>query len=157
MIRPATPSDAAAICAFWTPQIRDTVVTFNSEPYTEAQIAEMITSRPGFFVAEVEGEPVGFATYFQFRGGVGYRHTMEHTIILAPRAQGHGLGRALMTALIEHARANHVHSLFAGVAGENGSGVAFHAALGFEEVARLPQVGRKFDRWMDLILMQKRL
>ncbi|MBU2993903.1 GNAT family N-acetyltransferase [Octadecabacter sp. 1_MG-2023] len=157
IIRPATQNDGAAIAAFWSPQILDTVVTFNSVPKSADDVAEMIAARPCFLVAEVAGEVIGFVTYDQFRGGVGYRHTMEHTIILAPDAKGQGAGRALMLAAMEHARARQVHSLWAGVSGENAAGVAFHAALGFEQVAVLPQVGRKFERWMDLVLMQKRL
>jgi phosphinothricin acetyltransferase len=98
---------------------------------------------------------VGFASYAQFRGGVGYRHTMEHTIILGPAARGRGLGRALMTAIEDHARAGGTHSLFAGVSAGNPEGRAFHAAMGFAETAVLPQVGYKFGRWLDLVLMQK--
>jgi len=156
-VRTATHEDAGAICAIWTPQILDTVVTFNSEPYSGEQVAQMIAARPCFLVIEVNGTVLGFASYSQFRGGIGYAHTMEHTIILAPEASGQGAGRALMQVLMDHARAADTHVLVAGVCAENAAGVAFHSALGFEQVAVLPEVGRKFDRWMDLVLMQKRL
>jgi phosphinothricin acetyltransferase len=82
---------------------------------------------------------------------------MEHTIILAPAAIGRGLGRSLMAAIEAHARGQGVHSMFAGVSGENAAGIAFHAAIGYVPVAVLHQVGFKFGRWMDLHLMQKLL
>lgn len=157
ILRDAAPTDAAMICAFWNPAIRDTVITFNSVQKTQAEVAQMIAARPFFHVVELNGQVQGFVTYDQFRGGVGYRHTVEHTIVLAPAAQGQGAGCALMEVAVAHARAAAVHSLIAGVSGENAAGVAFHAAMGFETVATLPEVGRKFDRWMDLVLMQKRL
>lgn len=157
IIRPANVSDAAAISAVWTPQILHTNVTFNSIPKSPGDVADMIANRPCFLVAVIDDAIVGFVTYDQFRGGIGYAHTMEHTIILAPEAQGQGAGRALMQAAIEHARAADIHALWAGVSGENTAGVAFHKALGFEHIAVLPEVGRKFDRLMDLVLMQKRL
>ena len=159
MIRPAHPSDAAQICAIWNPEIRDTLVTFNSVERTPDDITSMIADKgDGFVVFEGNDENVlGFAFYGQFRGGVGYRHTGEHTIVLAPAARGQGAGRALMDAICDHARNAGFHSLFAGVSAGNPDGVAFHARLGFDTVARLPQVGRKFDRWIDLILMQKML
>lgn len=159
MIRPARPSDAAAIAAVWNPFIRDTAVTFNPVEKSEGDIAAMIADRQtaghGFLVAEQAGAVIGFASYAQFRGGAGYARTMEHTIILSPAAQGTGLGRALMTALEDHARAAGIHSLIAGVSAENPAGRAFHAAIGFAEISILPQVGHKFGRWMDLVLMQK--
>ena len=157
IIRKAIAQDGAAIADFWTPQILETVVTFNSVPKTAQDVADMIAQRPCFLVAEIAGTVVGFVTYDQFRGGVGYAHTMEHTIILAPKAQGQGAGRALMEAAIQHARAADVHALWAGVSAENAPAVAFHKSVGFEQIAVLPQVGRKFERWMDLVLMQKRL
>ncbi|MDP1668517.1 GNAT family N-acetyltransferase [Phaeovulum sp.] len=161
MIRPADPRDLAPIMAFWNPMIRETTVTFSSEQKTEAGLAEMIASRRAagaeFLVAEAGGQVLGLATYAQFRGGNGYAHAMEHTIILAPAAQGRGLGRALMLALEGHARAAGCHVLVAGVSGENTAGIGFHAAIGFVETGRMPQVGRKFGRWLDLVLMQKTL
>ena len=157
IIRAATAQDAEAISAIWTPQILKTVVTFNSIPFAADAVAQMIADRPCFLVVERAGQIAGFATYFQFRGGIGYVHTMEHTIILAPEVTGQGAGRVLMQALMDHACAANVHMLMAGVCAENVAGIAFHRALGFDHVAVLPEVGRKFGRWMDLVLMQKRL
>lgn len=156
MIRPATPADAPAIAAFWNPLIRDTVVTFNPVEKSESEIAGMIATREGFLVAD-QGGILGFATYAQFRGGLGYAFAQEHTIILAPAGQGRGIGRALMTALADHARAHGHHILMAGVSGSNPAGIAFHAALGFAQVGRIAQAGWKFGRWHDLVLMQKML
>jgi L-amino acid N-acyltransferase len=97
----------------------------------------------------------GFATYFQFRGGPGYAYTMEHSIHIPAKARGRGLGRALMAHVEAHASAAGVRSIFAGISGENSDAIAFHAALGYIQTARLPQVGQKFGRWHDLVLMQK--
>lgn len=158
-LRDALASDATAIAAIWNPVIRDTAATFSTTEKTAQGLAEEIATRQSegkaFLVAEAAGVILGFATYFAFRGGPGYRFTMEHTVILSPEAQGRGVGRALMAALEDHARGAKVHSMFAGVSGDNPDGIGFHAALGYGEVARLPQVGHKFGRWMDLVLMQK--
>lgn len=154
-IRPALVSDAEAIAAIQNPIIRETAITFNSRERSAEEIAQAIKSLPCFLVAEWEGRVAGFLSYDQFRRGVGYARTMEHTIVLDPSVNGRGLGRLLMAAAEDHARDNGVGSLWAGVSGENPAGVVFHARLGFEEVARLPAVGFKFGRWMDLVLMRK--
>ncbi len=159
MIRDAAAIDAPAIAAIWNPVIRDTAITFNSAEKSPAEIAALISDRQAaghaFLVADQAGQIAGFATYAQFRGGVGYARTMEHTILLAPSAQGSGLGRALVTAIEDHARAAGAISLFAGVSAENPAGRAFHARMGYEQVAILQRVGFKFGRAMDLVLMQK--
>ncbi|MWD27012.1 GNAT family N-acetyltransferase [Aquicoccus sp. SCR17] len=158
IIRPAAPADATPIAAFWNPMIRDSAVTFSTEERTPERIAEDIAARgPLFLVAEDGGRVLGFATCFQFRGGPGYRHTMEHTIILAPESWGRGAGRALMEGLAQAAREAGAHSLIAAISAENAPALAFHAALGFAQAGRLPEAGRKFGRWMDLVLMQKML
>ena len=155
-LRPARREDAAAIAAIWNAVIDHTAITFTTERKSASGLVADIADRgPAFQVAEESGRVLGFATYFPFRGGPGYAFTKEHSIQLVRDARGRGLGRALMAALEDAARAERVHSLWAGVSGENPDGVAFHSAMGFAEVARLPQVGRKFDRWMDLVLMQK--
>jgi len=105
-VRQAEARDAQRICAIWNHVIETSAVTFTTEAKTEAGIVADIAARgAGFQVAELDGTIVGFATYFQFRGGPGYRHTMEHSIQLAPEARGRGAGRALMAALEAAAQA----------------------------------------------------
>lgn len=158
-IREARPDDAQAIMELWNPVIKDSAVTFTSAQKTVAELKQQIQAchcdGRGFFVAEDTQGLIGFCTYFQFRNGPGYAHTMEHTIVLADRARGLGLGRKLMQSIFCHASAAGVHSLWAGVSAENPDGIAFHKSIGFTEVAILPKVGRKFDRWLDLVLLQK--
>lgn len=160
-LRPALASDSAGICALWNPIIRDTFVTFNSIEKSEADVAAMIAQKQadghGFWVAVNAQGVVGFATYGQFRGGVGYAHAMEHTIALHASIYGRGVGRGLIKTLEDHARSQGVHCMIAGVSAVNQAGVAFHAALGYATIATVPEVGRKAGRWLDLILMQKLL
>lgn len=156
MIRPARPEDAAAIADIWNPIIRDTTITFTTAEKDPQTLAQEIKGGAPLWVAQGDdGGVVGFACAFQFRGGPGYAHSFEHSVHVLDTQRGKGIGRALMSALEGHLRDAGIHTLFAGVSGENSSGVAFHAALGFAEVARLRDVGRKFGRWHDLVLMQK--
>ncbi len=109
-------------------------------------------------VAEVAGTVVGFTAYGSFRGSgkwPGYRHTVEHTIHVHENYWRRGFGRSLLEALIERAHANGVHVMVAAVDGANTESIAFHERLGFTTVARMPEVGRKFDRWLELVLMQR--
>lgn len=158
MIRDAVPGDAEAVAAIWNHYIRDTVATFNSAEKSLDEVRATLAARQVqrcFLVAEAQGLVQGFATYDQFRGGIGYAHSMEHTVLLAPQAGGRGLGRALMAAVETHATKAGAHVMVAGVTAENAAGRAFHARLGYVQVGLMPQVGRKFGAWMDLVLMQK--
>ncbi|SEL77644.1 phosphinothricin acetyltransferase [Roseovarius azorensis] len=158
IIRPATPGDIPAILAIWNPLVRETSVTFTTLEKTPDGLAADIAARgPAFLVAETEDVVLGFASYGAFRSGPGYARTAEHTVILDAAARGRGVGRALMARLEDIARDAGLHVLVAGVSGENPGAIAFHKAIGFQEVARMPEVGRKFGRWMDLVLLQKRL
>ena len=161
MIREASEEDAPAIASLWNGVIRDTLITFNPVEKTADDVADMLTIKAaqghGTFVAEASSGILGFVTYGQFRSGAGYRHSCEHTIICGPATRGMGIGRALMEAAMDHARAAEFHSMIAGVSAANPDGVAFHEKLGFKQIAVLPEVGRKFGRWLDLVLMQKML
>ncbi len=160
-IRPAQPDDIPPILAVWNPLIAGSTVTFRNRPLTGADLERLLADRAAadcpFLVHEAEGTLTGFATYGRFRASDGYARTMEHTLMLAPAARGRGIGRRLMEAIEAHARARAVHSMIAGVSATNAPAVAFHAALGYREIARLPEVGYKDGTWLDLILMQKML
>ena len=93
MIRRAVVADAPAIGAIWNHAISDTTITFTSQAKTLPQITDVITGAPPCYVLD-QDEVQGFARYFPFRGGDGYRFSMEHTIMLTQAAQGKGAGRA---------------------------------------------------------------
>ena len=158
LIRRATEADAAVIAALWNPYVRDTTVTFNPVEKSVSDVARFIAERDGLghatFIAD-DTSLLGFASYAQFRAGLGYRTAMEHSILLSPQARGRGAGRALLDAVCAHAAAAGAHQMIAGVSAENPDGIAFHTAMGFATVARVPEAGQKFGRFIDLVLMQK--
>ncbi len=135
--------------------IRDTTATFTSELKTDAGLAQLLADRPGAFLvaegADDTAEIAGFVTWGPFRGGPGYAHTAEHSIIVARPAEG--VGRSLMKAAMDAAGAQGIHVLVAGISAENPGAVAFHSRLGFAQAGHLREVGAKEGRWLDLILM----
>jgi phosphinothricin acetyltransferase len=108
-------------------------------------------------VAEDRGEVVGFTSYEHFRGDgkwPGYRTTVELSIHVRESHWRRGAGRMLIDALVERARSAGLHVLVAAIDAGNEASLRFHERLGFIEVARMPQTGQKFGRWLDLVLMQ---
>lgn len=156
-VRKAVQGDAEGIAALWNAHIRTGTVTFTSDEKSLEDIQRMIASRSAFVVAERDGEFAGFATYGRFRPGPGYAGTAEVTVFVADKAQGQGTGRALAEALEHSARADGLHVLVAGISGENPAAQAFFGSLGYVRTGLMPEVGRKFGRWLDLVLMQKRI
>ena len=155
-LRAAEARDAAAVAALWNAMIRDSLATFTTVEKTAEDITALIDSRAdAFFVAEQGGAVAGFVTFGAFRGGPGYAATVEHSIVLSPAARGEGLGRVLMARAEAAAAAQGRHVMVAAISSANPGAVSFHAALGFAQVGLMPEVGRKRDQWLDLILMQK--
>ena len=156
IVRAACAADADAVCAIANPIIQETLVTFTTELRTPAQVEQEISERGvAFQVAETENGVVGFATFGPFRKGPGYAATAEHTILLAPSARGAGIGRLLMTKLEQVAREQGIHVLVGGVSSANSAGVLFHKKMGFVQTGHMPEVGRKNEQWLDLVLLQK--
>lgn len=158
VVRDATAADAAAICAIYNHAVRATTAIWNDVEVDAANRAAWLAERQGAgfptLAAERGGAVVGYATYGPFRPHDGYRFTVENSVYVAETARGGGIGRALMTALIERARKAGLHAIVAGIEAENADSIRLHAALGFVESGRLPQVGTKFGRWLDLLFMQ---
>ena len=106
-------------------------------------------------VAQDGGVVVGYASFGDWRPFDGYLHTVEHSVYVDEAARGRGIGEALLRALVEEARRLRKHVLLGGIEAGNHASLALHRKLGFVETARMPQVGRKFDRWLDLVFVQK--
>ena len=157
-IRDANRADAAAIAAIYNHAVRTTTAIWNDTEVDEANRSAWLADRQaaGFavLVAERDGAVVGYASYGPFRAFDGYRFSVENSVYVAEANQGGGIGRALMEALIARARAGGLHVMIAGIEAENRGSIRLHANLGFREAGRLPQVGTKFGRWLDLLLMQ---
>lgn len=137
----------------WNVMIADTLSTFTTDLKTVDAITDMIVTRPVLVLPD----KAGFATYGPFRSGPGYAATVEHSILIAPAAQGRGQGRALMQALMDDAKGAGHHVMVAAISSANPGAVAFHTSIGFDLVAQMHEVGRKNGQWLDLILMQKLL
>ncbi|WP_129839944.1 GNAT family N-acetyltransferase [Streptomyces sp. RFCAC02] len=162
VIRPAEPDDAFPITAIFAHYVVSTLVTFREEPLTTTEwrrkMADTAAHGLPFLVVEMNGAVAGFAYAGPWRPQPAYRHTVENSIYLAPDRTGLGLGRALLTALVEGCERAGVRQIVAVIA-DSGSDAspALHRRLGFTEAGRLRAVGHKHGRWLDTVLMQRDL
>ena len=106
-------------------------------------------------VAEEGGAVLGFAALGPFRPQPGFRETAEHSLYVAPAARGRGVGRALLTALLTRAAAKPARTVIGVISADNAASLALHAACGFAEVGRLPEVGVKWGRRLDAVFVMK--
>lgn len=153
MIRPATIHDAAAIAAIYNPYIAATTISFEVDAISIEEMAQRITTITAthpWLVLEDKGAIVGYAYASPWRTRCAYRSSAESSVYLAPEAAGRGLGRQLYRALLDALHRQEVHVVIGGIAQPNPASVALHESLGFEKVAHFKQVGRKFDKWIDV-------
>ena len=106
---------------------------------------------------EADGAFIGYASFGDFRARSGYRFTVEHSVYVSRQYWRRGAARLLLGVLIERARAIGKHAMIGGIEAGNTASLALHSAMGFEICGRLPQVGAKFGRWLDLVYMQRLL
>ena len=162
VVRDAVLDDVEAITQIQNALLATTAIEWTDEPHTVEECHAWLLQQQGaglpVLVADDDGDVVGFTTYGEFRDSVrwpGYRLTVEHSIHVREDHWGSGVGRALIEALATRARADGKHVMVAAVDGENDASIRFHERLGFEVVARMPEIGTKFDRWLDLVLLQR--
>lgn len=158
MIRRAQPADLPAITAIYNIAGVGTTASYDLEPVSIADRARWLARHEAkdqpVLVLVSDAEVVGYANYGTFRDKAGYAHTVEHSVYIADGHRASGGGRMLMNALIDHARGHGVHVMLGIIDAENAESIEFHTRLGFVQVGRLPEVGRKFDRWLDLVIIQ---
>jgi phosphinothricin acetyltransferase len=160
-IRFATEKDLPAILAIYNHAILTTTASYDYEPQSldtrKAWLKDKKAHGMPVFVIEDDDGVAGFATYGQFREKIGYQYTVEHSIYIIEGKRGMGYGKLLMTTLINTAINQDMHVMIAGIDASNEGSINFHKKFGFEEVAHFKEVGYKFNRWLDVIFMQKML
>jgi phosphinothricin acetyltransferase len=157
-IVPADASDLEGITAIYNDVIARSTAIFSDDPVSvenrRAWLAERQARGFPVLVAREDGEVLGFGSFGDFRAWPGYRTTVEHSVHVADGQRRRGIGAQLVGALIDEARALGMHVMIAGVVSTNEASLALHRRLGFVEVGRLPEVARKFDEWLELVLLQ---
>jgi phosphinothricin acetyltransferase len=161
LIRSFMPADVPAITRIYAHYVRETVITFETEPPDEAEMAARFSAIADkghpLLIGEVEGSVVGYAYASTYRPRAAYRFTCEDSIYLAPEAVGHGLGGTMLARLIEDSARAGLKQMIAVITAERENSIRLHAKHGFRQVGRYEAVGYKFDRWLDIVHMQRAL
>ena len=154
----ADEANLPGILAIYNDAVQNTTAIWNETLVDLANRRAWLLERQaqGFpvLVALDAGEVLGYASYGIWRNFEGFRHTVEHSVYVRRDQRGRGLGLRLMQALIERARTADLHVMIAAIEAENASSIRLHQRLGFVVTGQMPQVGRKFERWLDLTFMQ---
>jgi L-amino acid N-acyltransferase len=160
-LRDAERADLPQILAIFNEVVANSTAIYFHAPVNLANRESWFETRKtaGYpvTVAVDGGEVIGFGSFGDWRPAPGYAWTAEHTVHVRADRRRKGVGRAILEDLIERARAMGKHVMVGGIDAVNGASLAMHASLGFEQVAYFKEVGRKFERWLDLVFVQKQL
>ena len=157
LIRHATPTDAEAIRAIYNYEVEHETATFDLVPRTlEDQLAWQEAREGAFcvYVAELNGEVVGFGALSPYKERAAYRTSVEDSIYIRRDLSRQGIGRILLSHLLKSAADGGFHSVMARITTFSEGSIALHAALGFQLIGVERQIGRKFNKWLDVAVMQ---
>lgn len=161
VIRPYAPADIPAVTRIYGHYVRDTVITFETEEPDEAEMASRFSAIVGkghpLLIAEQAGNVVGYAYASTYRPRAAYRFTCEDSIYLAPDAVGQGLGGLLLGRLIADSATAGLKQMLAVITAERANSIRLHEKHGFRFIGRYEALGYKFDRWLDIVHMQRAL
>jgi phosphinothricin acetyltransferase len=150
-IRDAANADLPAMAAILNQEIAASPFVYAEEAVTLDERREWLDAHRAVelpvFVATEHDLVVGWAALSPYRGSSGYRFTAEASVYVAPSARRRGVAAGLLGALIDAPAAQRFHAFAASIDAENAPSIALFERFGFSEAARLPEVGRKFDRW----------
>lgn len=161
-IRPVAPEDIRDIAAIYAHAVAYGTASFETEPPSEAEMATrrkmLVDGGFPYLVADVGGRIAGYAYAGPYRPRFAYRHTIEDSVYVHPRAHRHGIGRMLLQGLITEAEERGFRQMIA-VIGDSAQlpSIELHRSLGFEPVGTLSNIGFKHGRWLDSVLMQRAL
>ena len=153
--------DAEAARTIYNVEVLESTVTFDLVPRSLIEQLEWIDehsgAHPAIVAVDAESEVVGFASLTPYRPRPAYAPTVEDSVYVRRDRRGAGIGRLLLADLVGLARDHGFHSLIARIVGGHDASIALHRACGFEEIGVEREVGRKFNRWLDVVLMQRML
>ncbi|MET0727690.1 MAG: N-acetyltransferase family protein [Acidimicrobiales bacterium] len=160
LLRLATLDDAEALRAIYNNEVLTSTATFDVVPRSLDDQRAWQAARSGahaVVVVECDGEVAGFGSLSPWRDRPAYSTTVEDSVYVHVDHQGTGLGRALLTELVRTATAHGFHACMARIVGGHEASIALHRACGFDVVGTEREVGRKFNRWLDIVLMERML
>ena len=160
-VRIADSNDAEAIADIYNYEVENTTATFDLVRRTIDAQREWLAARTGAFAAivahDTEHGVIGFAALSTYRDRAGYRTTVENSVYVRRDHQRRGVGRLLLGSLVELARDSGFHTIIARIDSQSRGSLALHRSLGFTEIGVEREIGRKFGRWLDSVIMQKML
>jgi L-amino acid N-acyltransferase YncA len=162
VVRVAAPRDLAAITAIYEDAVRNGTASFEIEPPTQLEMTQRFeTLQAGnypYLVAELHESVAGYAYAGPYRARPAYHWSVEDSIYIAPRSQRRGIGRMLLERLVADAQSHGYRQMIAVIGDSaNAASIELHRALGFRLVGTFDNVGFKFGRWLDSVLMQRAL
>jgi len=162
LIRPSTEADLPSIAAIYGDAVLTGTGTFELEPPGEEDMArrraDVLSKGLPWLVAEVDGQVLGYAYANHFRPRLAYRFCLEDSIYLHQEARGRGLGTLLLAELLARCEAAGARQMLAVIGDSaNAGSIGVHRRLGFQHVGTMKSAGWKFDRWLDVVVMQRAL